>query len=216
MSEIQEEQIDVLTVPINSDYDVNVAGYTFETKRAVEGVILAILFGGLSFALFTLIGLKMTIRLTLTGAFAVVGFALAVKGINGDSITDYLLNIMRFNKKKRITYYNPDIKNYLKFFTSDLDAEQTMIPRERLEMLIRKYITKQDTKQAHNNFRDEENTVIYFEDDIEQYGKPLDLMTPSERRKAERQRKKMAKEKAKMDAKQRRINEKMRKREERF
>lgn len=214
MIEQQEEEIiEQYVVPINSDYDLNVAGYTFETKRVIEGIILGGAMAFIAFIIFSILPLRWTIKIAFIVMFAIIGIALALKGVNGDSITDYFLNTIIFKSKKRIAKYNRRPKTSekdKKYFINEIDEEETMIPREKLEAMWHKYVTKKDVQGAKNNFEDleSENDIIFFEEDIDVLGKPTALMSPLEKRKKEKALKKAEKERKKRAAKIRKMNKK--------
>lgn len=213
----EEENIEQYVIPVNSDYDLNVAGYTFDMKRAIEGIILGLAFGTVGLLIFGLIPIRWTIKIAFIAMFAAVGVFLALKGVNGDSITDYFLNVLLFKASRRITYYNPRVKHEIKFFVSELGSEETMIPRERLEAMWHKYVSKKDTQQAHNNFFEDTDVAILFEDDIKvNKEKAKDVMTPLQKRKQEKEEQKAERKRKKQEAKIRKMNKKRQRIEDEF
>lgn len=133
----------------------------------------------------------------------IVGSAvLGIKGINGDSVFGYIYNKIIFLKNKRVCYYNPRIKTEIKFFTNSDGSEDYIAPREKIEEMYHKFISKTDIKSAQENLKQEEldTSYMYFEDDIDALGKPEELMSKKELKKYQ---KKKAKEEKRL---QREIN----------
>ena len=200
----KEEDYQVLPIPMNTEFDFNIGSYTFQIKNLAEGIAIG---GAIGVSLYLLCrrfaipyGTAITIILfgTLGGAY------LGIKGINGETVPGYLLNIIRFHKKRRITHYNPRIKAEKRFFTEETDDDDYVIPRERLEALYRKVVAKADMENAKNNLQKEEldTSYMFFEDDISYLGKPMELMSKAEKRKLARRLKKKARLEAKKKKKE--------------
>ena len=106
---------------------------------------------------------------------------------------------------------------FIKYFVTELGSEETMIPRERLEAAWHKYVTKKDTQQAHDNFFENPDVFITFEDDIKvSKTKDKSLMTPLEQKRDEKEKLKEEKKRRKQEAKIRKMNKKRQRIEDEF
>ncbi len=185
----REEYLDTFDVPQNTEYDLNILNYTFTYRSLIEGGVLALLSGAIMLAILTIVKLKLTYSFALVVFVALLGFALGVIGINGDSISNYLLNALKFARRRRVAYYNPRVKKEIKFF-ADTKEDDYVVPRERLEALYRSFISKKDVEEAQINLTNEDfdSSLMYFEDDIDAVGKPEEMLSKKERKKIEKQR----------------------------
>jgi hypothetical protein len=190
--QIEEEQIEEMPIPQNAEFDLNIGSYSFEIRRAAEGLILGVLVGTPVYLLLRYLSVSGMNLWIYSLAAAAGAFLIGNNGINGDSVSRYIMNVLRFSKKKRIAHYNPRIKFEKRFFTEETEDDDYVIPRERLEALYHKYVSKTNSENAHMNFEKEEldTSTMYFEDDIEVLGKPTELMSKSERRKYEKEKRK--------------------------
>lgn len=204
MTDIKEESLDELPVPINTSFDFNIGPFSFELKRLIEGIIVAgLLCGGLYLITTYLISIPWNYLITAYLFALAAGVYAGVSGINGDSITGYILNMIKFQRKKRVTHYSPRVKSEKRYFTEDVTDDDYVIPRERLEALYHKYVDRNET-EIDSIFREEvfDTSTMFFEDDIEVLGKPEELMSKGELRKLARAKKKEAKRQIKLAKKQ--------------
>ena len=197
----KEEDYQVLPIPMNTEFDFNIGSYTFQIKNLAEGIVIGGTIGLLLYLFCKKFSIPYGTAITIVLFGALGGAYLGIKGINGETVPGYLFNILKFHKNRRITHYNPRIKDEKRFFTEETDDDDYVIPRERLEALYRKVVAKADMENAKNNLQKEEldTSYMFFEDDISYLGKPVELMTKAEKRKLARQLKK----KARLEAKQR-------------
>ena len=98
-------------IPVNFGSGVNLMGFNFQIRNMIEGIVLAIA--------FTLIGWKvmsfvdaLAQRAGLTFIFTIIGFFVGNNGYKGDPFSTALINIIKFQKTKRICYYNNRAKEY--------------------------------------------------------------------------------------------------------
>lgn len=135
-----DEEYKVKHIPPNFENGVNILGLNFRAIYLIEGLILGILAGiGSFFFLKNLIGMSdigQTAGLSLAagGILAFVG----IRGLNDEPISTFLLNLVRFVKNKRTTYYNPRVKKEAVSFTEERENNPAAeaIPRERILALI--------------------------------------------------------------------------------
>lgn len=206
---IEQEEYDILPIPQNTEFDINIGNFSFETIRLIEGIVVG---GALGLVLFLIanifpIGGLRKAAIALIGVIG--GGALAIRGINGNSLTEHLLYMIMFNKNKRICYYSDRVKTEKKFFTESAQ-EEYVLPRERLEAMYHKYVAKPDKdREVFNEHFDSKR--MFFEEDIDLMGKPEELMSPRELKKYKKMKKKEEKEKLK---KQVRKNENRKKQKE--
>ena len=200
----KEDDYQVLPVPMNAEFDFNIGSYTFQIRNLIEGIFIGGTIGILLYLLCSKLHVPYGTAFTIILFGALGGGYLGIRGINGDTVSGFLLNIIRFQKNRRITHYNPRIKKEKRFFTEDTDDDDYVIPRERLEALYRKVVTRADTENAKNNLQKEEldTSYMFFEDDISYLGKPAELMSKAEKRKLARQLKKQEKLAAKQKKKE--------------
>ena len=200
----KEEDYQVLPIPMNTEFDFNIGSYTFQIKNLAEGIAIGGAIGVLLYLLCRRFAIPYGTAITIILFGALGGAYLGIKGINGETVPGYLLNIIRFHKKRRITHYNPRIKAEKRFFTEETDDDDYVIPRERLEALYRKVVAKADMENAKNNLQKEEldTSYMFFEDDISYLGKPMELMSKAEKRKLARRLKKKARLEAKKKKKE--------------
>ena len=197
MEELQDEKLDVIPYPVNIQYDINIKGMTFDYSRAIQALFLAIALSVLVYFLCIFIHLKTSYTLVLLILSVCGGLYLGIKGINGDTVFRYIYNSLMFSRKKRTVYYNPRVKSEIKFITNDDGREDNVVPRDKIDEMISKYITKVDVKSVEENLSnaDLDTSYMFFEDDIDVFGKPEELMSPKELKKYRKRKEKEAKEK---------------------
>ena len=189
----EDENYDILPIPLNSKFDFNFLGLTFQMRKAFEGIALGLLGFLISYLIVRNIKMQIGVALTIMLFLTLGGLLLGGMGVNNDYVSNAIINIFTFYRKKRITFYNPRVKKEQRFFVEELqDEDDYVIPRERLEALYHKYINKKEIENAQDNFQDEEfdENYMYFEDDIDVLGKPRELMSERELKKLERLKKK--------------------------
>ena len=196
MEELQDEELDVIPYPVNIQYDINIKGMTFDYSRAIQALFLGTTLAILTYLTCNLIHLKNSYTLVLVFLAVCGGLYLGIKGINGDTVFRYVYNSLIFGRKKRTVYYNPRVKSEIKFITNDDNREDNVVPRDKIDEMISKYITKVDVKSVEENLSnaDLDTSYMYFEDDIDVLGKPEELMSPKELKKYRKRKELEAKE----------------------
>lgn len=164
---MEEEKIDVFPVPENIDYDLNIGNFSFQFRRVVEGLLIAVVLLAITYFCAMLMRIKPTYMIALLVFSAGFGLAIGVAGINGDSISNYLLSAIKFRNNRRTAFYNPRVKSDLKSFTDDNKEDDYVIPRERLEALYRSLRNRKLSDDTVNNAYDHEfdRENMRFEDD---------------------------------------------------
>jgi hypothetical protein len=170
MEQIKDERIDDLFVPQNCEYDLSVGDYTFKKRRVLEGALLTIPFGAVCWFLCMLFRVSIITAVVVTAISGSLGMIFGIVGHNGDDISKYIWNIVTFNRRKRITWYNGRVKKEIRCFAEESQNEEDyVIPRERLEALYHKLTNQRNIANSEENLALEEqydNENIVFEDDI--------------------------------------------------
>jgi len=180
-------------IPENYEIGINVGGMHFRTRNFIEGLVLAVVFGGLSYCFFNKMSfIEYGTRIGLIISFAVMGLVLGIIGINDEPISVFFLNWIRFLKNKRSAFYNPHTKtrdkNKVKPYLFTYKEEKESISSEKISSFYRKFkssieknqIEKMVEYQKANTFNE---TTMFFQDDDGSYEKPFEYMNRSERRK---------------------------------
>lgn len=160
----------------------------FKTRNLIEGAIFSVPFAMLIQKLDISIQNKIVFLLLIVGGI----FGVFIMGVNGDSLTEFLIHFFFFNRKKRITRYNPRVK--MEAVPGYLTKNREELPRDKIMRFI-------DTIGKSANKEDEEiSSDIYnpsnrefFEDDVGVIEVPYSLKSRSERQKIDREKKAEAK-----------------------
>ena len=209
----EEEENQLLPIPINTEFDFNIGTMTFDIPRFVEALILSVSMLGILYLILSNVNLGFGTEVTIY-IFGVAAAAyLGLNGIQGHRLSKFIMNIIAFYKNRRITHYNPRVKKEIRFFTEEVDDDDYVIPRERLEALYHKYVNKADSVQANKNLQTEEldTSTMFFEDDIEYLGKPEELMSKKELKKLQKRKAREEKKALKLKKKEQRLNDKAKK-----
>lgn len=198
MAIVEQEQYDICPIPQNTEFDINIGSFSFETIRLIEGIIVGGTVGLVIFLLINIFPIGALRKGALVALGVIGGGALAIRGINGNSLTEHLIYMIKYKKNRRICYYSDRVKTEKKFFTESA-SEEFVLPRERLEAMYHKYISKPDKDRiVFNEHFDSKR--MFFEEDIDLMGKPEELMSPRELKKYKKLKKKQEKEKLKKKA----------------
>lgn len=136
-----DEEYKVRFIPPNFENGINILGLNFSAVFLIEGGILGIAAFLGAFLLLrngfgiTDIGRGIGYSLALGGIVAFVG----VRGLNDEPISTFTINLIKFAKNKRTTYYNPRVKEEAVSYADEQaqkDPSAEVIPRERILALI--------------------------------------------------------------------------------
>ncbi len=103
MSNFNEERNNTYIIPGNFEDAGGVFGFSIRYRNAIEAVILGYLLfkiGGVIFATF-----PFEVRIVLFVAIVMPVVVFCIIGIKGDSLTQYISNVVLFHKKKRVLVY---------------------------------------------------------------------------------------------------------------
>ena len=96
-------------IPYNvSDGQVSVAGQMVKRRNLIEGLCSG---AAVFFLLYSLLPFKFNIKLAISFIISVFVAVFGLVGVNGDPVSIFIANWFRFMKNRRITYYNPRVKN---------------------------------------------------------------------------------------------------------
>ena len=215
-------------IPENYATGINVLGFNFKTRNAIEGIMLALIFaavGALVFFQFDFIDIGTKIGFIIS--FGAIGLVLGLIGINDEPISVFVGNKLAFRRRKRTAFYNPRIKSEAIPYVFEYRDAKDRLPKEKIIAFYRKYkadIEKREQErmlefQATNTF---DETSMFFKDDEGIVDKPVEYMNSSEyksymkkvrkkekeARRAEKKAEKLAKKEEKLRLKQAKKEEK--------
>jgi len=165
---MQSEEYRLRRIPENYENGIHIAGFCFRPIFLIEGSILCIVLGSVSFFCMLKFGLKdfgQMIGISLV--FAGSGLFIGIKGINDEPITLFLKHLKTFNKNKRVSLYNPRIKTEAKSIFDEKQKE--LLPKEKILAIFNKYkdsLDKKEQEKVRLSFDSEEGNQIVFLDDI--------------------------------------------------
>lgn len=202
-----EEELRVEYIPPNYDEGFSVGNFSFDTRYLIEAVVMAIigfvlakiLVSLLSETIFALDFSKViVVYILFGGGLAALGMA----GLGGDPVYVYLLNMIHFNKKKRVAFYNPRVKTEKKsaLIESEEEVVETNIVKEKILGAIDSMKTKNLEKvEQLERQQEEEYASLFFEDDLGVVDKPEEYLTKAEKKAMAKAAREEAKEKVRED-----------------
>ena len=190
----EEKQANIYVIPENSFDTGYVFGGQFKTRNFVEGVIVTIPFLGIFLYGWTKLGwdFESTVAYCLILCAAI--FICVVRGVEGDSLFEFINRFFKFRKNQRIYKYNPRIKTELE--PGYLYHDDTMLPREKLKQaieIIKNKIVGGGDGPISADIMDEDLRV-YYDDDEDFIEKPDELKSKAELKAEAKQRAKEEKE----------------------
>lgn len=88
----------VFAIPVNYTDSGKFANGMFETRNAIEAVILVVLLG---YPLVAWVPVSLTAKVVIGTIFILPLAILALIGIDGDSFTQYVMRVFKYTKSKR-------------------------------------------------------------------------------------------------------------------
>lgn len=154
------ERFQVYYIPHNFVDGGKVLGGLVSLRNLVEGIIISI-----CPALFVIrfcpggFDTKAAIVLLICLPLLVFGCV----GLNGDSLSEFLLYYIRFCRKKRIIQYNPRIKIEAVPYS---DGMKTELPKDRLIRMFGSLIGNKGFGETEDEMDIESESDQFFEDDV--------------------------------------------------
>ena len=153
MSNNNKEQYDIYTIPYNFIDESTLFGGSVKTRFFIEGCLLGTIvwfivkstiltFFSLSFKYYS------TIFLISIGG----GILIGCLGFNGDPISRFLINFVKFRKNKRILYFNGRIKLHKRESTAEEDKIEEFVFEDDLKDFKKIKISKDLGKDVSDNF----------------------------------------------------------------
>lgn len=184
------QQLIEIIVPKNIGENWNFKNVSFEPRRALEGIVGALLGGFITFKILFYLNqyyLDISTTTIATGIILVsAGMgALFFFGGNNEPFSMWIYHIIKFKKHKRVAYYNSRVKTEKRPPLTASEENKEVLPREKIIAFIDNYkkVTAEKNAQSmttlENNY-DGANQVMFFEDDIGVVEKPLEYMSKSE------------------------------------
>jgi len=170
-------------IPYNvSDGQVSVVGQMVKRRNLIEGLCSG---AAVFFLLYSLLPFKFNIKLVISFIISVFIAVFGLVGVNGDPVSIFIANWFRFMKNRRITYYNPRVKN-------ETEPALLNIPKRDKSPLERIRLSKPKGKKEKN-----EPDFIpiapvspqVFEDDLGFVKAPDKYRTKAEKKELKRQKK---------------------------
>lgn len=204
-----DNNVDIEFIPLNYKDVIPILGMVFPVKNLIQGCILGIIGALLCYIIIPYFNLE-TSTIISTSIIVIGGLTiLGIMGVNGDTLFDFIVEFILFHKRKRDAYYNPRVKTEATSVVIESQSEnRELLPRDRILALFEKYKDKIDEKnriksKENYNFADVDIYHTFFEDDIGIVEKPLEYMTPGERKaydkNIKKQKKKVEKERRKAE-----------------
>ena len=150
----------VYPIPDNFAENTGVLGGMFPLRNFVEGIIFAL---PMLFLALSIPNVSLNTRIPLMIFMVSPPLILGCVGINGDSVTEFLLYYIRYRKHRRIARYNPRVKLE---FTGELNVGQYEVPIEKVKRMMLN-LSRKDRKDASES--DAYYAVgknVAFEDDL--------------------------------------------------
>ena len=170
----ERPKMEPLPIPDNFNGTFNFFGFNFKTINFMEGVFLAVIFGGILFW-FTYYILYLE-NIGVIAAFTAAGIAggmfLGIKGINCDPIHTYIKHVFQQFVNRRKTQYNPRVKYEITYaLTLAEEAKKDVTIGVENKSIFQQYMAKigvnaPQMKQHAFTSGPEETSNFIFEDDI--------------------------------------------------
>lgn len=195
----EKETIVVIPIPENFASEGTFLGYELKPLNIIQAIVLGaipiFINYGIIYKYFVIDFLALLgVTAVFSCAFAYIGFA----GIDNVTPLEYLMKVLVFRKKERVTFFNPRVKKEIISLYEEKNNEASQpLPRDKVMKMYKEFIAKrnladqQKAREAENIFGDEQ---IYFEDDFLVTNKPEEYMSDAELKKLKKERKKAEKQ----------------------
>lgn len=167
MSEEKEERPFVGIYPPNVENGISIFDIvTFRTVDLLSGIAVSFSIFGTAAVILNNADIPkeymLTVNTVLISLGLLVAFAIAI-GRNGDPLTVYLMHMIRYQKTRRSSIYNPRVKKEAKPFSSLSRTTLKVTPRARIDSWMKKHKEQKVTENFQNINYGQEGIV--FDDD---------------------------------------------------
>ena len=214
---MDEEKQTECIIPQNYKGITNFLSFTFKTRNLIEGFIIGAVFAAIAGSVVVYYDYGFSVRVI---TYSIIGFGLGavigVIGLNGESISEFIVHLFRYLRKRRVTYYNPRVKTEARpliYAGGATSGSENVLPRDRIIAIVRKVMEpirnrREDMKPEQDPF--DEDLYEFFDDDSVIIDETEKKQSAVSRWKAKRAAKKSEKQRRKMERRGRR-NAKQRK-----
>ena len=214
---MDEEKQTECIIPQNYKGITNFLSFTFKTRNLIEGFIIGAVFAAIAGSVVVYYDYGFSVRVI---TYSIIGFGLGavigVIGLNGESISEFIVHLFRYLRKRRVTYYNPRVKTEARpliYAGGATSGSENVLPRDRIIAIVRKVMEpirnrREDMKPEQDPF--DEDLYEFFDDDSVIIDETEKKQSALSRWKAKRAAKKSEKQRRKMERRGRR-NAKQRK-----
>ena len=214
---MDEEKQTECIIPQNYKGITNFLSFTFKTRNLIEGFIIGAVFAAIAGSVVVYYDYGFSVRVI---TYSIIGFGLGavigVIGLNGESISEFIVHLFRYLRKRRVTYYNPRVKTEARpliYAGGATSGSENVLPRDRIIAIVRKVMEpirnrREDMKPEQDPF--DEDLYEFFDDDSVIIDETEKKQSALSRWKAKRAAKKSEKQRRKTERRGRR-NAKQRK-----
>ena len=214
---MDEEKQTECIIPQNYKGITNFLSFTFKTRNLIEGFIIGAVFAAIAGSVVVYYDCGFSVRVI---TYSIIGFGLGavigVIGLNGESISEFIVHLFRYLRKRRVTYYNPRVKTEARpliYAGGATSGSENVLPRDRIIAIVKKVMEpirnrREDMKTEQDPF--DEDLYEFYDDDSVVIGETEKKQSPRSRWKAKRAVRKSEKQRRKLERRGRR-NAKQRK-----
>lgn len=198
-------------IPENYKGSIALLNFSLKMKFLAEGIIIGLGIGLVTaIILFSIPGIQFATRVGLSLAMAGAGLFVGCKGINDESVFTWVKNYKKFKARKRVTFFNPHIRQKNASFKEYQKTKDTLL-KEQLIKIYEKVKGNYDKAEREKLIEFEKTSIydisqMYFKDDESDV--PIEYMNANERKaylKAEKKRIKEAQRNARKAKRERRV-----------
>lgn len=169
---MDEEKQTECIIPQNYKGITNFLSFTFKTRNLIEGFIIGAVFAAIAGSVVVYYDYGFSVRVI---TYSIIGFGLGavigVIGLNGESISEFIVHLFRYLRKRRVTYYNPRVKTEARpliYAGGATSGSENVLPRDRIIAIVRKVMEpirnrREDMKPELDPF--DEDLYEFFDDD---------------------------------------------------
>ena len=139
---MDEERQTECIIPQNYKGITNFLSFTFKTRNLIEGFFLGTILAIIAGSIVVYYDYGFSVRVI---TYSIIGFGIGaiigVIGLNGESISEFIVHLFRYLRKRRVTYYNPRVKTEARpvvFADGAASGSENVLPRDRLITVAKK------------------------------------------------------------------------------